>query len=741
MSQKQLSRGLVFSTVYYPYASGAEIAIKEIADRLPDYTWDLITARLDKSLPTEETVGSVRIHRVGFGFKTLDKFLLPVTGFFKAASLHRKKPYNLLWSMMASQGSIPAALMKMWDSSLRLVLTLQEGDEEEYLTRYVGGNQFLYKLLIRPWHYLVFKKADCITVLSEHLAGRARRVNPTVPIVIVPNGVDFSVFHKVSPPTTGPTVLITTSRLVEKNDPESVIRALSLLPDSVHFWILGQGVLEKHLKELVQKLKLNDRVRFLGQVGHSEIAQLFKEAHIFIRPALSEGLGSSFLEAMAAGLPIIATPVGGIPDFLKDEETGLFCEVKNPESIARAVKRLIEDPQLYTHVRETGYSFARSRYDWKSVAHDMKEKAFQISGSQHSVLIAAAIYPPDPGGPATHARQAFENLPKQGVKTSLVTFREVRHLPFGIRHGVYFWKLLMRARHVECIYAYDALSSGVAAVIAAKILNKKLIIRIGGDRVWEWAFEKGLTKDSLDVFYKKGEYSNYLLYRVTRSVLLSADVLVVPSEHTAELYKKFYGVSPHSIRVIPNPVSLDKQKSVWVGVPTLLFASRLVGYKNLPFIFRSLAQLSKDQKNFRFVVYGDGPEREYLSMLIKELNLGEFVSLKGSVSQEEVQKATRDAYLVLAPALTEFHPNYLLEGISRGKPFLITRGHALPFAVPELFLFDPENHEEFEKKLQFLFTPEGYAVAENEVSKLSFSYSWEENIKATSELVKTVCVS
>ncbi|MDO8564888.1 MAG: glycosyltransferase family 4 protein, partial [bacterium] len=186
---------LIFSTAYLPLIGGAELAIKEITDRLPEHKFTLITARFLRALPTHERIGNVEVYRVGFGF-SFDKWLLPFLGTRLAKRLTlEREPFSIIWSMMASQGSIAATRFKKAHPATKLVLTLQEGDEESHLKRYVFGNDFLYRLLIRPWHLLVFKRADVITAISNYLAERGRKHNSQVPIVVIPNGVDVAKFE------------------------------------------------------------------------------------------------------------------------------------------------------------------------------------------------------------------------------------------------------------------------------------------------------------------------------------------------------------------------------------------------------------------------------------------------------------------------------------------------------------------------------------------------------------------
>ncbi|MES2953669.1 MAG: glycosyltransferase family 4 protein, partial [Patescibacteria group bacterium] len=378
---------LVFSTAYYPFVGGAEVAIKEISDRLPEHEWHVITARMSRSLPKMERVFGVTVHRVGVGFKTVDKFLLPFLGARTARSLARSGSIDRIWGMMASQGSLGAAFFKRSVPTVPFVLTLQEGDEEAYLARYVGGSQILYKLFIRPWYRYIFKKADRVTVISRYLGDRARAALFSGPVDLVPNAVDLARFTPGAERTPdGRTVLVTTSRLVEKNAVGDIIAALVLLPKSVHLSVIGEGPLGSALRQQVQVLGLSDRVVFHGHKEHAEMIILLRQADIFIRPSLSEGLGISFLEAMAMRLPVVATLVGGIPDFLADGVTGVACKPHDPASIAMAVERLTGDSALRERIIENAQQMIQDRYDWNSIAREMEKSLEEATLLGRSVV-------------------------------------------------------------------------------------------------------------------------------------------------------------------------------------------------------------------------------------------------------------------------------------------------------------------------------------------------------------------
>jgi glycosyltransferase involved in cell wall biosynthesis len=323
---------LIFSTSYLPLVGGAEIAVKEITDRIGDFEFDMVTALIDKRIPKTEKVGNVNIHRVGLGKPVLDKFLLPFFGLKKAFELHKKNNYEIIWSIMASQASIAAAWFKKKNKKVKLLLTLQEGDEEFHLKRYVLNINWLYELLIKPWHLKVFNKADRVTAISKYLKNRAIKNGIKKEIInIIPNGVDTGKFNVVFNNLEikefkeeigikeDKKIVITISRLASKNGIESLIKAMTYLKYNNSELLIAGNVDEWHnLEFLASKLNLDDRVIFLGNVSHDRLPKYLAVSDVFCRPSISEGLGNVFLEAMAAKVPVIATSVGGIPDFLED---------------------------------------------------------------------------------------------------------------------------------------------------------------------------------------------------------------------------------------------------------------------------------------------------------------------------------------------------------------------------------------------------------------------------------------
>lgn len=373
-----MKRVLIFSTAYYPHVGGAEVAIKEITDRLQgEFEFDLICA-MYSPLPRVEKVGAVVVHRVGWGIRILDKLVSPFWGAGLALYLRTQKQYDFFWAMMATYGSGGAYIANILTplKPVPIVLTLQEGDPPQYIkTKWAG-------LIGLSWR-LALARSAIVTVISTYLADLAKEFGFQGTSVLIPNGVTTSKFfgEKIAHDRI---VLITTSRLVHKNAIDDVIRALVFVPDVV-FRIIGIGPDEKKLKSLALRLGVADRVDFIGFVNLEEIPTHLHQADIFVRPSRSEGFGISFVEAMAAGIPVIATQEGGIADFLFDAKrnpdkptTGWAVDTDSPEQIAEAVKDIIGHPEVVSKVVETARDMVITKYDWDIIAQDMREKVFNL---------------------------------------------------------------------------------------------------------------------------------------------------------------------------------------------------------------------------------------------------------------------------------------------------------------------------------------------------------------------------
>lgn len=369
---------LVFSTDdFLPPAGGAETAFWEIARRNSQHRFTLVCARLERARSRRQTVENVSIRRIGIGHRRVDPFLLAFFGVFVALGLQWRHRCALAWAVMASYGAAGATLFS-WATGTPLLLTLQEGNDVERGVRTFPLLQQIYRL--------GFRSADGLQAISRYLLDWGHRMGfrRDRPAELIPNGVDIALFtapvaeqmltaeRSTYHVPLGSFVITTVSRLVPKNGIDDLIRALALLPNRFALVIHGYGPMEQKLKELARSLGVAERVRFMGHLPRERLPAALRAADVFARPSLTEGLGTAFLEAMAAGVPVVATPVGGIVDFLRDGENGFLTPPREPERLAHTLQRVAgmdaeRRAALAARARET----VVRTYDWDVIARRM----------------------------------------------------------------------------------------------------------------------------------------------------------------------------------------------------------------------------------------------------------------------------------------------------------------------------------------------------------------------------------
>ncbi len=369
-------RILIFSTAYLPFVGGAEVAVKEITDRLGDnFDFVMITARLDAKVPRIEKIGTVEVHRVGSGNR-FDKFWLVIAGASYAAKLGH---FDAVWSIMASYAGFAALTYKKTHSQTPYLLTLQEGDSKWHIYKHVWWCWLYFKQ--------IFTRADRIQAISTYLATWAKEMGAKCPIAIVPNGIDQNNFrsslfmtedaknvfleNEFGIKNTGPLIL-TASRLVKKNGVDYLISALKFLDPKYHLLIAGSGDLEDELKQQAERMGLKNRIHFLGFVSHDRLRYLYAASTVFCRSPRSEGLGNVFLEAFGTHLPVVATDVGGIPDIVKDGITGLLTKPNDPEDLAIKIRKIVEDESLRKNLVQNASKFVQ-QFQWDSIVYQMGE--------------------------------------------------------------------------------------------------------------------------------------------------------------------------------------------------------------------------------------------------------------------------------------------------------------------------------------------------------------------------------
>jgi phosphatidylinositol alpha-1,6-mannosyltransferase len=222
----------------------------------------------------------------------------------------------------------------------------------------VPGLSALYNTLRR----LLLRVPDRLTPVSRYTAGLLQDLGvDAARLRVVPNGTDPERFQpfdasalRRSLGLDGQTILLTVGRLVPRKGIDTTLQALPALLDAVPdltYLVVGTGPDRDRLERLAADLGVRDNVRFTGEVSFEDLPHYYNIADAFAMPSREappdvEGFGIVFLEAGACGVPVVGARSGGVPDAVRDGETGLLVPPSSPDALAEALTRLLTSPDL-----------------------------------------------------------------------------------------------------------------------------------------------------------------------------------------------------------------------------------------------------------------------------------------------------------------------------------------------------------------------------------------------------------
>ena len=213
------------------------------------------------------------------------------------------------------------------------------------------------------WERANCARADRVIVPSHYSAGVAAAAYavPAEKIAVVPEPVELRSWRALfaaanARPATRPTVLAVARMYPRKRLNDLVIAAARLRSRiaTLQVRIVGEGPESARLRALAARHGLGDSVVFLGHVARSTLAVEYGRAHCFCLPSVQEGFGIVYVEAMAAGLPIVACRAAAVPEVVLDRRVGLLVAPRSPDELATALERLLSDAKLRREMGEEG---------------------------------------------------------------------------------------------------------------------------------------------------------------------------------------------------------------------------------------------------------------------------------------------------------------------------------------------------------------------------------------------------
>ncbi|MBI4992185.1 MAG: glycosyltransferase family 4 protein [Candidatus Harrisonbacteria bacterium] len=301
------------------------------------------------------------------------------------------------------------------------------------------------------------------------------------------------------------------------------------------------------------------------------------------------------------------------------------------------------------------------------------------------ILIATGIYPPDIGGSATYSSLLSGELPKYGHTVKVLAYGMSsqgvpgfiyiisNNWPKGIRHFLYFLKLLEIGRRSDLILAADS-SFGAAfiSVLAGKILRRKVLVRVTGDYAWEQGVQRFGVKELIDDFQNKNySFSVELLRKCQSFAVRNADLVIAPSNYLKKIAEG-WGAASNKIKVIYNAVGMpdlkiskeEARQALGVSGKVIVSAGRLVPWKGFETLIEAVYELKEEIPDLKLIVIGNGPEEKYLEA--KSLKLKANIIFTGVLPKDKLVQYLKAADLFVLNSSYEGFSHQVIEAMSLG---------------------------------------------------------------------------
>ena len=290
-------------------------------------------------------------------------------------------------------------------------------------------------------------------------------------------------------------------------------------------------------------------------------------------------------------------------------------------------------------------------------------------------LIATGIYPPEIGGPAYYAKSLAEALRAKGHSVEVGTFGPLKKFPTGIRHFLFFLQLLPKTSQADVVIALDTFSAAIPAYFAATIFRKPIVVRTGGDFLWEQYMERTRDLVPLPFFYEKHQPFTRLehVYFALTKFLVTRVLVVFSTNFQKNIWMPVYGIAEDRTRHIPNAITGTLESNTPERKNFLAYG-RNVQFRNRENLRKAFALAKQSVPDI-------------------ELDIGE---LPQHILLERISKG----YCLIVPSLGDISPNFILDGLRAGKPFILTKYSEYVDLYPDLGLFvDPLDQEDIAAKI------------------------------------------
>ena len=370
---------------YFPISGGTGAYVYYLSHNLQKLGHNVHVVARDKQ-DSEKTINGIHVHYI----KGLGNALTRYWRFSRSASkkieeLNKQKGLDIIH---ANLPLVPSFAIPN-DSSKAIVCAVHSTWKGEAMVtkrdnpKKLNPNEksmLRFNFVLRSYEKKLMKRSDALIAVSKYTVDELTElygINKKK-IHVIYNGVDIQKF-KPRPNRAelrrefglaeDTKIVLFVGRLYHRKGLETLLHSIPpVLKEfsNVKFVISGKGFKQKeeNLKNLAKQLDIEEHVTFLGYVPDGKLPNLYSASNIFVLPAIYENFPFAILEAQSTGLPVISTKVGGIPEFLVDNENGFLIDPGDPPQLTQRVLTLLHDPKLAKEMGDRGRRLIEEKFDW-----------------------------------------------------------------------------------------------------------------------------------------------------------------------------------------------------------------------------------------------------------------------------------------------------------------------------------------------------------------------------------------
>jgi glycosyltransferase involved in cell wall biosynthesis len=544
----------------------------------------------------------------------------------------------------------------------------------------------------------------CDRVVCNSHAAAARLIEQGIGrgrVVVIENGLPPSAFYRAQPALPRMPGVLRVGMLARMNTPsknhklflQAAARITPRFPE-VQFVLVGDGPLRPELEEEAGNLGLGSQVQFLGD--RRDISSVLASLDVTVLPSDSESLSNAILESMAAGVPVVASEVGGNPELLR-EGRGLLVHVGSEQALAQAMERILLDGSLRVQLGEKAKCFAEKNFTIENMrrrhenlyAQLLLEKNWRANSSVSSMPVRSA-----PEGSSNRTRVAIvaaslRYVGGQSVQADLL-IRKWQKDPVIEAHFIPIDPALPKIlRWVESIpglrtvlrqpFYISQLWNGLKKADVAHVFSASywsfLIAPVPAWLVARWRGKKVL------IHYHSGEaLDHFRRFPNAPAILARMDELVVPSGFLVDVFREF----DLKAKVVPNIVefsqfSFRKRNPLR---PNLVCTRGFHPYYRIDIVVRAFAEVQKEYHEAQLNLVGGGSLEAEIRALVEDLKLSG-VRFSGVASREEIAKHYDQADIFINASCIDNMPVSILEAFASGTPVVSTNPEGMRYLLKD----------------------------------------------------------